>query len=443
MADKAALIVEQVPRDRLMDFLEGANDEAPAPKKARTAPIGPPSRGAGLLTDYCGVAAASGEPQRPAASEAASASVGEPASGKPAGGGAAGGAPEQSPTEPEQLGLQERRLPDLEMADGGGCKRTALEPVGVDAEASTADTLSEGTPGSPTAGSADSTGTPRSPKESVIVHALRHLDAFEVFSKKRFSHWAPVTMPGLCGHPTGPSGKLCNDNAGDCLTHLRRELDLMASEDRLSGIAERGFCGVPGRDGKRCEKARGYCDIHTEAWHEQRELAAMKSEDDASCVADRGICGVTPRAGGAPCGKPKGRCPTHAEGDEQCRSALDDDPGARCRKYRRGSSDFCEFHQDRPNFCLALTKFFAEREGELLTEDALRAWDRSRFPDAVQALDVYDFQRYIAGRAKACGFQLKTRISGATATAAGQAAPPEASGAVDVVVGQAVGEQVS
>ena len=91
--------------------------------------------------------------------------------------------------------------------------------------------------------------------------------------------------------------------------------------------------------------------------------------------------------------------------------------------------DFCEFHQDRPNFCLALTKFFAEREGELLTEDALRAWDRSRFPDAVQALDVYDFQRYIAGRAKACGFQLKTRISGATATAAGQAAPPEASGA--------------
>ena len=208
----------------------------------------------------------------------------------------------------------------------------------------------------------------------------------------------------LCGHPAGPSGKLCTNNAGDCLTHLRRELAFMASEDRLSGIAERGFCGVPGRDGKRCEEAKGKCTTHTEAWHLQRELAAMKSEDDASYIADRGICGVAPRSGGVPCGMPKGRCPTHAEGDEQCRSALDDDKGARCRNYRRGSPDFCEFHQDRPNFCLALTEFFAEREGELLTEDALRAWDRSRFPDAVQALAVYDFSRYTTRAAKNCGF---------------------------------------
>ena len=48
-------------------------------------------------------------------------------------------------------------------------------------------------------------------------------------------------MPGLCGHPTGPSGKLCNNNAGDCRTHLRREQQLMACEDRSSGIAGRGF----------------------------------------------------------------------------------------------------------------------------------------------------------------------------------------------------------
>ena len=76
----------------------------------------------------------------------------------------------------------------------------------------------------------------------------------------------------------------------------------------------------------------------------------------------------------------------------------------RCRNYRGGSSDFCEFHQDRPDFCLALKGFFADREGELLTEDALRAWDRSRFPDAVQALAVYDFSRYTTRAAKNCGF---------------------------------------
>ena len=324
----------------------------------------------------------------------------------PADGGTAGDAPEQ------------QQCPDLEMADEGGCKLTAPKPVGADAEASTADPLSEGSPTAGSTGSTQSTDAPPSTesmdftaepprplKESVIVQALRHLDAFEVFSKGRFSHWAPVTMPGLCGHP-GPSGKLCNNNAGDCQTHLRREQQLMASEDRLSGIAERGFCGVPLRDGKRCEEVKGKCATHSEAWHLQREFAAMKSEDDASCVADKGICGVMPRAGGAPCAKPKGRCPIHAEGEERCRSALDDDPCAQCRNYRRGGSDFCEFHQDRPNLNLALREFFADRMGELVTEDALRAWDKSRFRDAARALDIYDFSRYITRAAKSCGFAI-------------------------------------
>ena len=40
MADKAALIVEEVPRGRLVEFLESAREEAPPAKKARAGPIG-------------------------------------------------------------------------------------------------------------------------------------------------------------------------------------------------------------------------------------------------------------------------------------------------------------------------------------------------------------------------------------------------------------------
>ena len=48
MADKAALIVEKVPRDRLLNFLEVPDEGAPATKMARTQPIVLPSSGANL-----------------------------------------------------------------------------------------------------------------------------------------------------------------------------------------------------------------------------------------------------------------------------------------------------------------------------------------------------------------------------------------------------------
>ena len=62
MADKAALIVEAVPRDRLMEFLERSGTDAPATKKARTETMTPMSGGANPLTNYFGgaVATASG-----------------------------------------------------------------------------------------------------------------------------------------------------------------------------------------------------------------------------------------------------------------------------------------------------------------------------------------------------------------------------------------------
>ena len=53
VADKAALLVEAVPRDRLLECLERVDVDAPARKKARSAPIG----GTGPLTEHFGVAA--------------------------------------------------------------------------------------------------------------------------------------------------------------------------------------------------------------------------------------------------------------------------------------------------------------------------------------------------------------------------------------------------
>ena len=52
MADKAALIVEKVPRDRLLNFLENPAEDAPAKKKSRTEPIVLPSGASTSLARY-------------------------------------------------------------------------------------------------------------------------------------------------------------------------------------------------------------------------------------------------------------------------------------------------------------------------------------------------------------------------------------------------------
>ena len=52
MADKAALIVEKIPRDRLLNFLENPADDAPAKKKSRTEPIVLPSGASTSLARY-------------------------------------------------------------------------------------------------------------------------------------------------------------------------------------------------------------------------------------------------------------------------------------------------------------------------------------------------------------------------------------------------------
>ena len=52
MADKAALIVEKVPRDRLLNFLGNPAEDAPAKKKSRTEPIVLPSGASTSLARY-------------------------------------------------------------------------------------------------------------------------------------------------------------------------------------------------------------------------------------------------------------------------------------------------------------------------------------------------------------------------------------------------------
>ena len=81
MADKAALIVEAVPRDRFGEFLDRSGTDAPATKKARTETMTPMSGGANPLTNYFGGAfatapGAGGQSETPKA-ESTYASLGE------------------------------------------------------------------------------------------------------------------------------------------------------------------------------------------------------------------------------------------------------------------------------------------------------------------------------------------------------------------------------
>ncbi len=244
------------------------------------------------------------------------------------------------PALPGGCALLVRHLPDLPLDGGAGYLKLTVSQSATCSTTSgaTSPTASTGSHEATVQQSADGaealaaedTEAARPPKESAVDPKLRHTDAAEVFDAKgRFSHWAPLTVEGLCGHPC-PDGKLCSGNAGDCLSHRRRERTLMEREDERAAVVEHGHCGVPLGPGGACEKPRGRCGIHTDEWHRKRELRAMRAEDDASCAADRGLCGVLPRCGGGQCDKPRGRCPNHAEEKARCQSTLDSDPRERC-----------------------------------------------------------------------------------------------------------------
>ena len=125
----------------------------------------------------------------------------------------------------------------------------------------------------------------------------------------------------------------------------------------------------------------------------------MQAEDDASCIADdaRGYCGTVPRAGGAPCKNPRGRCPHHAEENARCKSALDADPTARCWNRRVGRTDFCEYHVDYPDYSVRAKKWVEKRRQHdlLIDQGEFEEWLRAEYPQASAPQPrVHDFQKF-------------------------------------------------
>ena len=117
--------------------------------------------------------------------------------------------------------------------------------------------------------------SPRPPKASAINHKLGHTDAIEVHDVQgKFSHWAPLTVEGLCGHPCA-NGKLCSAGAESCSKHRRREQSLMEGEDERAAVMERGVCGVPLGPDSACQRPKGRCSVHTPDWHQKREIRSM------------------------------------------------------------------------------------------------------------------------------------------------------------------------
>ena len=442
MADKAALIVEKVPRDRLLSFLETAGTEVPAMKRSRTEQILPPSSDSNLITRHFHNDAASpnAEGHQPETQLAANAStsLGElyekcvPSSAASAGTNIGGPFSPTSSTSSDHnattspgtsarsegtatcqllpsasaAGADYQCCPIPRLDDGAGnlklaelqsatCSTAsgATSPTSADSADRACPQPLDGTDALPAADG----DAPRQPKESAVDIKLRHIDAVEVMDVKgRFSHWAPLTVEGLCGHPCS-DGKLCNNNAGDCFVHRQREKTFMGREDECSAILGRGLCGVPlGKEGF-CQKALGRCKIHTEDWDLRRELCAMRAEDDISCIADRGRCGVVPRGGGDRCDYPRGRCPRHAEEKERCQSALDCDPQERCWNHRAEGSRFCQKHADYPDLSVAVQRWVAERQrkGVPLDEEEFMAYVRAGYPDAsYQQPKIHDFQKF-------------------------------------------------
>ena len=79
----------------------------------------------------------------------------------------------------------------------------------------------------------------------------------------------------------------------------------------------------------------------------------------------------------------------------------------RCWRHRRDGSDFCEYHQDRPNFCEALKEFFRECTGGRVTEEAFNSWEKRRFPKAALEFGpIYNFDHWISKKAAMCGVEI-------------------------------------
>ena len=74
----------------------------------------------------------------------------------------------------------------------------------------------------------------------------------------------------------------------------------------------------------------------------------MQREDELSKQAEKGICGVEGRNGRI-CTNVKGECMMHAPEELRCTSMLDRDAKLRCWLHKQENSDYCSSHANFPN----------------------------------------------------------------------------------------------
>ena len=103
---------------------------------------------------------------------------------------------------------------------------------------------------------------------------------------------------------------------------------------------------------RRCghfTKTNGFCSWTVPCkFHQKCEEVSMAREDERSRQAERGICGVTGRNGRI-CMSVRGDCRSHAPDELRCKSMLEDDMSLRCWCYKKVNSDYCSNHAEFSN----------------------------------------------------------------------------------------------
>lgn len=93
----------------------------------------------------------------------------------------------------------------------------------------------------------------------------------------------------------------------------------------------------------------------------------------------------------------------------RCVSVLDGDRSKQCSRRKLQGSDFCAYHQDRPNFATRIDEFFKECEQSAapVTEQGFYSWVGVTFPFAKQAFSpIDDFPKFINCKAKSAGYSV-------------------------------------
>ena len=90
----------------------------------------------------------------------------------------------------------------------------------------------------------------------------------------------------------------------------------------------------------------------------------------------------------------------------RCDSVLDGDSSQRCSCRKVQGSEFCVYHQDRPNFAIRIGEYFEERKQAAtpVTEESFYSWVKRAFPHAKHDFSpIHDFPKFMASKAGSRG----------------------------------------